>query len=428
MSIFKSIRLGMVHVAVTISFALITGVLNRVMIFELQILASLTALLVVLPYLFSPLQIWVGRLSDSHPIAGYHRTPYIALGMLLCLGGTLLTPQAAFALAAGVWYGLPLALLVFGVWGFGYNLAVVAYLALASDLATEAQRARTISIMWFMMIIAIIVTAVGVGRALEPFSYARLTIVFAVVCALALLFGVLGLVGIEQRDAAPVHSGRPVSFRALLANPSARWFFIYLIIMLSAILAQDVLLEPYGAEAFGMSVGETTRLTSVWGGATLVSLLLYGLLLNRVMSKRQGAALGGVLAALGLAAIGLSGVLEMRELFLPAITLLGLGTGIATSSNLALMLDMTLPQQAGMFIGAWGVADSVARGIGTLLGGIGRDTFALLSGDPILGYSIVFFVEALFLAASLLMLRRLDVATFRNARVQLSELMTAGSV
>ena len=74
-------RLGLLHVAVAMTFVLINGVLNRVMIHDLGILATVVAVLVVLPYLFSPLQVWIGQYSDTHPIWGYRRTPYIALGM-----------------------------------------------------------------------------------------------------------------------------------------------------------------------------------------------------------------------------------------------------------------------------------------------------------------------------------------------------------
>jgi BCD family chlorophyll transporter-like MFS transporter len=93
MSIFKNIRLGLLHVAVAITFVLINGILNRVMIHDMQILASVVAVLVVLPYLLSPFQVWIGQYSDTHPIVGYRRTPYIALGLLLCVGGAVVTPH-----------------------------------------------------------------------------------------------------------------------------------------------------------------------------------------------------------------------------------------------------------------------------------------------------------------------------------------------
>lgn len=425
MTIVKNIRLGLLHIAVAMTFVLINGVLNRVMIHDLRLLASLTALLVILPYLFSPLQIAIGRFSDRNPIAGYRRTPYIAIGVVLCLAGTLLAPFAAFSMARGGW-GIALAALAFGLWGFGYNLAVVAYLALASDLSSEAQRSRTISVMWFMMITSlIIINHISVSRAVEPFSEGRLIAVFAVVCGIALLLAAVGLVGLEPRTARPPAAAAPDGAKPadLLVNPQARLFFVYLVLMLAAILGQDILLEPFGAEAFGMGIRQTTQLTATWGGATLLALLGYGFWLSRRVSKRQGAAIGALLAIGGLALIGLSGALASQPLFVPGVALLGLGTGISTSSNLGLMLDMTTPAQAGLFIGAWSVADSLARGVGTLLGGIGRDVIAAATGSAVAGYTGVFFAEALILAISLALLAKLDVAAFRNERIGLTELV-----
>ena len=43
MPLVKNIRLGLLHVAVAITFVLINGILNRVMIHDLQILASVVA-------------------------------------------------------------------------------------------------------------------------------------------------------------------------------------------------------------------------------------------------------------------------------------------------------------------------------------------------------------------------------------------------
>src|SRR5258706_15069576 len=199
MSIFKNIRLGMLHVAVAITFVLINGVLNRVMIHDMQILASVVAVLVVLPYLLSPLQVWIGQYSDTHPIMGYRRTPYIALGLLLCIGGAVVTPHVALLMASHFVLGLLLGVLAFGAWGFGYNLAVVAYLSLASDLSDEQNRSRTIAVMWFMMIVSIIVTAIITSRALEPYSHTQLIYVFRITGLIALGLSAIGLVGLEPR-------------------------------------------------------------------------------------------------------------------------------------------------------------------------------------------------------------------------------------
>lgn len=61
MTIFKNIRLGLLHIAVALTFVAINGVLNRIMIYDLGILSTGVAGLVVLPYVLSPAQVWMGQ-------------------------------------------------------------------------------------------------------------------------------------------------------------------------------------------------------------------------------------------------------------------------------------------------------------------------------------------------------------------------------
>ena len=425
MTILKNIRLGLLHVAVAITFVAINGVLNRVMIHDLGILSTVVAILIILPYLLSPAQVWLGQYSDTHPLWGYRRTPYILLGLVLCIGGTVLTPFAALLMADRFSAGLGLGVIAFGLWGVGYNLAVVSYLSLASDLSSEAQRSRTIAVMWFMMITSIIISAITLGRALEPYSEAQLIRVFMLACLVALLIGLVGLVGLEPRNrqlTAQSRASQRAAIQAVLNNSQARLFFVYLVLMLVAILGQDVLLEPFGAHAFGMSVEETTQLTALWGSATLIALLVYGFGLSRIMTKKTGATLGGMIATTGLLLIALSGGLAIEALFKPGIAILGLGTGIATATNLGLMLDMTTAEQAGLFIGAWGVADAMSRGLGILLGGTVRDIVTLITGDMGLGYITVFVIEAGLLIVSMLLLNQINITEFRTNQPNLVEL------
>ena len=426
MTILKNIRLGLLHVAVAISFVAINGVLNRVMIHDLGLLTTLVAGLIILPYVLSPAQVWIGQYSDTHPIFGYRRTPYILLGMVLCMGGMVLTPFAALQMAENLTTGILLGVVAFGAWGFGYNLAVVSYLSLASDLSEEDQRSRTIAVMWFMMIASIIASAIIIGSLLEPYSEAQLIRVFFGAAGVALLLTLIGIVGLEERVTEITRQEREsqsAAISAVLNNPQARIFFIYLVLMLCAILGQDVLLEPFGAHAFNMTVEETTQLTALWGGTTLVALLTYGFLLSRWMSKKTGAMLGGTIATIGLILIAMSGTSsEMAVVFQPGIAILGFGTGIATSTNLALMLDMTTAEQAGLFIGAWGVADAASRGVGMLLGSIVRDVVTVVSGNITLGYVTVFLIQASFLLISLLILTQINVVSFRKVQPSLVEL------
>jgi MFS transporter, BCD family, chlorophyll transporter len=426
MGLLRNMRLGLLHVAVAMTAVPINGVLNRVMIEDLGILATIVAALTVVPYVLSPMQVWVGHYSDRYPLWGYRRTPYIALGLLLCIGGATLTPHAGLLMAQSFGAGLLLGVLAFGMWGVGFNLSSVGYLSLASDLSDEQHSSRTIAVMWFMMICSVIITGITVSRALEPYSDAALVAVFNGVGLAALALSALGLIGLEPRHqyrpAEARHSQRD-AVRAVFANPQARLFFVYLVLLLAALLGQDVLLEPFGARAFGMSVSETAMLTPAWGGATLVALLLDGALFSRYLSKPRRAVIGALLAMAGLLLIAFSGLFGLRPLFLPGVVALGFGTGIATTTNLSLMLDMTTPAQAGLFIGAWGTANSLARGGGNLLGGVGRDVLAQLTGSVNTAYVGVFLLEALMLVGSLVLLRQLDISAFREQPQSFGELV-----
>jgi len=196
-------------------------------------------------------------------------------------------------------------------------------------------------------------------------------------------------------------------------------FFWYLIILLAALLGQDILLEPFAAEAFQMSVRETTRITSFWGIFVLAAILLTGWLETR-LAKRTLAVWGGWVAFLGFLLIVFSGVFLNQAIFFSGVVLLGAGTGISTVSNLALMLDMTVAGQVGLFIGAWGMANAISRLVGSVLGGIGRDLITQVSGNSILGYLVVFGVMAGFMLISLAMLARIDINAFRKEERKVS--------
>ena len=51
----KRLQLGLIHLAVAMTLVPINSTLNRVMIKELGIAATVVAILAILPYLFSPL-------------------------------------------------------------------------------------------------------------------------------------------------------------------------------------------------------------------------------------------------------------------------------------------------------------------------------------------------------------------------------------
>jgi BCD family chlorophyll transporter-like MFS transporter len=414
----KRFQLGLIHVAVAMTLVPINSTLNRVMIKELALSATLVAILASLPYLFSPIQVAIGSYSDRHPIFGFRRTPYILVGLILCVIGVIVSPQVAFLLAENFTLGLLVGLLAFGAWGMGYNLSAVSYLSLASELSGENGRGKTIATMWFMMILSIIVTAIGLSRMVDPYTPEALIRAFGVVGGAALVLGLIGLIRLEPRSGASASAASEAytvsqMTSAITANPVARTFFIYLLLLLAAILGQDVLLEPFGAEAFGMTVTETTRITSLWGTFVLLAILIAGFLEGRV-SKRLVAQLGNSGALLGFIIIVVSGILKSQSVFYAGVTLLGIGTGLSTVANLSLMFDLTVPGMVGLYIGAWGFSNALSRLVGSILGGVVRDVVTQASNNPLSGYLVVFSIEAVMLLIAAVMLYRIDVNAFKK--------------
>jgi len=414
----KRFQLGLIHVAVAMTLVPINSTLNRVMIKELAISATLVAILASLPYLFSPIQVAIGSYSDRHPILGYRRTPYILVGLILCVLGVIVSPQVAFLMANDLTLGLLAGILAFGAWGMGYNLSAVSYLSLASEISNEKERGKTIATMWFMMIVSIIVTAIGLARMVDPYTPQAMIHAFRVVSVSALLLGMLGLVKLEPRSTRltpSISENYTVKqmTAAITANPVARTFFVYLLLLLAAILGQDVLLEPFGAEAFGMSVTQTTRITSIWGTFVLLAILVAGFLEGRV-TKRIVAQSGNIGALLGFLVIVGSGLLLNKHIFYTGVTLLGIGTGLSTVANLSLMFDLTVPGMVGLYIGAWGFSNALSRLTGSILGGVVRDVVTQATGVALSGYLVVFSIEALMLVIAAIMLHRIDVKAFQK--------------
>ncbi|MCE9647018.1 MAG: BCD family MFS transporter [Chloroflexi bacterium] len=416
----KRFQLGLIHVAVAMTLVPINSTLNRVMIKELSISATLVAILASLPYLFSPIQVAIGSYSDRHPILGFRRTPYILAGLILCVIGLMVSPQVAFLMNKNMGLGILAGILAFGAWGMGYNLSSVSYLSLASELSGDKGRGRTIATMWFMMIVAIIATAIGISRMVDPYTPQALIRAFEFVAASALTLGLLGLIRLEPRSGSSPANASSESYTvkqmmsAITANPVARIFFVYLLLLLAAILGQDVLLEPFGAQAFGMTVTQTTRITSIWGTFVLVAILIAGALEGRV-AKKAIAQAGNLSALLGFLVIVVSGFMVSRHVFYTGVTILGIGTGLSTVANLSLMFDLTAPGMIGLYIGAWGFSNALSRLTGSILGGVVRDVVTQASGQALSGYLVVFGIEALMLLIAAIMLTRIDVVKFQKS-------------
>ncbi len=415
----KRFQLALIHTAVAMTLVPINSTLNRVMIFDLGISKTLFTLLAIFPYLLSPIQIAIGSFSDRHPIFGYRRSPYILAGLILCVIGVAVSPQIAILMSENFTLGIIAGILAFGAWGMGYNLSAVSYLSLASELSGDKERGKTIATMFTLMVIGLILTGISLSRMVPTYDPVILERAFLIVAASALTMGLFGLFKLEPHASLSSTSSKADTYTvkqmtsAITENRVAKIFFVYLLLLLAAILGQDVLLEPFGAQAFGMTLEQTSRIVSITNSFTLIAFIIAGFLDRRV-KKKYVAQTGNLGALIGFITIVISGITASTSTFYIGITLLGLGTGLSTIANLSLMFDLTVPEKVGLYIGAWGFSNGLSRLIGLLMAGIVADVATQITGDALHGYLIVFGIEASMMFVAAVMLYRIDVGAFQK--------------
>lgn len=417
--LLKRLQLALIHTAVAMTLVPINSTLNRVMIFDLNISKTLFTLLAIFPYLLSPIQVAIGSFSDRHPILGYRRSPYILAGLILCVVGVAVSPQVAILISENFTLGIIAGILAFGMWGMGYNLSAVSYLSLASELSGEKGRGKTIATMFTFMVIGLIATGITLSRLVPTFDPVILERAFLIVAASALTLGLLGLFKLEPHVSLSSSPAKADTYTvkqmtaAITENRVAKIFFLYLLLLLAAILGQDVLLEPFGAQAFGMTLEQTSRIVSITNSFTLIAFIVAGFLDGRV-KKKYVAQTGNLGALIGFITIVISGLTASISTFYIGITLLGLGTGLSTIANLSLMFDLTVPEKVGLYIGAWGFSNGLSRLVGLLMAGIVADVATQVTGDALHGYLVVFGIEALMMFVAAIMLYRIDVGAFQK--------------
>jgi MFS transporter, BCD family, chlorophyll transporter len=415
----KRLQLALIHTAVAMTLVPLTGTLNRVMIFDFGLSKTIFTLMAIFPYLFSPIQVAIGSYADRYPIFGYRRSPHILLGLILCAAGLALSPFMVLIIQENFTQGILIGLLSFFLWGMGYHFSAVSYFSLASEISGEKGRGTTIAIMFFIMVLGIVTASQSVSYMVTEATFESLSRAFWMIAASALALGLFGLIKLEPRfnnsstdNLSKTHTLREM-YAVITANPTARVFFIYLLLLLAAILGQDILLEPFGAQAFGMSIAETSRIVSYSQLLTLIAFFVAGFMERRV-AKKKIAQMGNIFAILGFLLIVVSGIAQSLSIFYIGIMSLGFGTGIATVANLSLMYNLTVREEVGLYIGAWGFSNGLSRGLGLLMAGVVADLATRVTGNSLSGYLLVFGLEALMMLIAAIMLYRLNVQAFQK--------------
>ena len=83
LNLFTMFRLGFYQMGLGTMSVLTLGVLNRVMITELTIPATIVAVTLSLYQFMAPARVWFGQMSDAKPLFGQHRTGYMWIGAIL---------------------------------------------------------------------------------------------------------------------------------------------------------------------------------------------------------------------------------------------------------------------------------------------------------------------------------------------------------
>ena len=193
-------------------------------------------------------------------------------------------------------------------------------------------------------------------------------------------------------------------------------FFAFLLCFTLGLFLQDPILESYGAEVFGLPISKSALLNAYWGVGTLIGLLIAGFWFTPRFGKLSSARIGCWMILSSLLLLVAAGFSQNSSTLMVVMLLFGLSAGIGTNSALTLMLDLTLPQLAGTFVGVWGLAQAMSRALGKVLGGglldLGRSFTD--PAQPLQAFGFVFVLEAAMVLLGIVILRQLNTAEFRR--------------
>jgi BCD family chlorophyll transporter-like MFS transporter len=197
-----------------------------------------------------------------------------------------------------------------------------------------------------------------------------------------------------------------------------------MLVMTISLSMQETVLEPYGGEIFKMPISESTLLNAIYGTGVLFGLSATGFLIVPRIGKQNTIRLGCLSVAACYSLIILSGFTGNPIVLKSALMLFGLASGITTTGGLSLMLDLTAAETAGTFIGAWGLAQAMARGVATVSGGAILDLGRSLFGVPMLAYGLVFAVPVVGMILAVWLVGRVNVREFQdNAKTAIATIL-----
>lgn len=414
----RLLRLSLFQVTVGMATVLLNGTLNRVMVVELGTPTWLVALLIAVPLLVAPFRALIGHKSDTHrSVLGWRRVPYIWFGTLMQFGGLAIMPFALLLLGIPERFeiGLVAATAAFLLTGTGFHVTQTAGLALATDLAPEDKRPRAVALLYVMLLVGMMFAAFVIGGVLLDYSATKLVQVIQGCAVLTIILNVTALWKQEARNPQVTAPNRDTPdfselWQAFVKDGRNARLLVAIGIGAMGFAMQDALLEPYGGEILGLSVGATTGLTGAWAFGSLLGFMLSGRLLGRGWDQLRLAGAGLVIGINAFLLVLFAGPFSAAAMLYCGALGIGLGLGLFSVGTLMEAMAIAKSETAGLALGAWGAVQATCAGFGIAAGGLLRDGIAALvqSGtEPVSaatrasGYATVYTIEIALLLAGL---------------------------
>ena len=402
------LRLGAVQACLGGLIVLITATMNRVMVVELQLPAMVPGALVALHY---AVQLWLrprmGHFADQHG----HLTRWIVLGMAILACGVVATAALLPVLRSAPMFGYPLILVTFVLVGLGVSTSGTLLLTLLSLRVPAQRHARAAATVWLCMIAGFILTTVVAGKLLEPFSFPTLVRCAAIIGCAAVVLTTLALLGLDSADnrtlrARAVATPFADALRIVWADPTARRFSLFVGLSMLAYSTQDLILEPFAGSVFGLTPADSTRISGVHQGGSLLGMLLTAMLSTRIGTLAGWARWGCVASGAALLAVATSPLIGSLLMLKGALFALGVANGAFAIGAIGSMMSLSAASdrsQTGVRMGVFGASQAIAMAAGGMLGAGASDVMRSVFDSDRLGYGSVFAMEAaLFIGAAVL--------------------------
>ena len=425
------LRVGVVQACIGALVVLITATMNRVMVVELGLPATIAGALVALYYTIQlGLRPRMGHLADHS-----RRIPLWVAGGIAILGtGVTVAALALSLLVTTPLAGYPCLVASFLLVGLGASTAGTLALTLLSLRVAPERHARAAALAWFFLIIGFVVSTKVAGALLEPFSMAALQRTALFIGAGCTVLATLAMVGIERglvlappRDAG-AKGDFPAAVREVLADDVSRRFTVFVAISMIAFAMQDLILEPFAGSVFGLSPADTTRISGLHQQGAGMGMLVTAALATRIGTVTSWARWGCVASGAALVAIACAPALGSLPFLKLSLVWLGIANGCFAIGAIGSMLGLAQRggiSRAGVRMGVFGAAQAIAQAGGAFMGALASDVTRALFGSDTLGYGSVFVLEAgVFVAAAVL---ASGVPAIARGATRTDDLLAAGA-